>query len=240
MPRASPLQYSRRPAAAKRRRLPKLRRGGGSTNAFSLPPPHLKSSSYEYMTNPALYSFSQGSMVWPQDTRPSGNQSPVSRSPFSGESLPWITLRPTWGQGLYEGATGERRLPSEDSARCYWGCRCRTGRRNNVRLSGTRIASRVPGRPCAHLDRKVAADGARLRDQRVGRADELARRRDDAVALPHLRRMARAAVEQAQGSGLWMQLLLAGVRAAAAQRQHGGCKQLILCASHHCRRLLVT
>lgn len=57
----------------------------------------------------------------------------------------------------------------------------------------------VPPNPaCLHC--QVAADGAGLRLQRVGGADDLASRLDHALALPHLR--GRAGLEQAGFSGL--------------------------------------
>ena len=106
-------------------------------------------------------------------------RAPVSRSPFSVESLPCTTLRPT----------------CMHARACMWSG---TGvRRAHLGGAPCRVRQRLPTphpshQPTQHtrtrLHRKVAADRPRLGLQRVGGADQLARRLDHARALPHLGR----------------------------------------------------
>jgi hypothetical protein len=81
----------------------------------------------------------------------------------------------------------------------------------------------------ADLDGKVAADGAGLGGQGVGGADDLARRGDHAVALPHLRTGARGrggrgggAGEERGGGGGAQRALLPAQGASREVRGQGG------------------
>ena len=121
------------------------------------------------------------------------NQSAISSFAFSTVSLPWMTLRPTWGGGGAR-VSSRARHGAPQTAGC--GTKraavareaCSTGNAQH----GQRAKRAACAQQAAHLDGVVAADGAGLGRERVSRADHLAARRDDALALPDLRARARA------------------------------------------------